>query len=578
MDLTPRSRTLLSFLAVAALAFAANARSLDGDVLMVDDTRFVVENEAVHDLTPLRAASYFTDPRTLSPICWEGIYRPLRTLDFAIDWAVSGGRPYFFHLRNVFYHVISSLLLLAIFRKLAAPRSGPALWGALFFAVHPVHTESVAWITSRADAMLLTFFLLALWFHISRRPLAAAAALLFALFAKETAVVFPGIVLLVDLMRGERPRFRWLALYSVLGLAYGFLWFRLVAGGSAEGIGHLPGWWGGSYGANLATMARGFAYYIQLLIIPIRQVFDYHVPADTGFDVGAALGLLLLCAAAAWGWFRDRRLLFALGWFILTILPTANLLFAVGIPTAERFLYLPAAGLAFWMGHLLARSRLRYVAVACLLTLTIARSGVWRSSESLFAATERVAETPGTLLHRTSIHLAKARACFAEGDRNGVRSEVLEVARAADSACRLLQRQLGGPWAALGGTVQVRKAEALILEGRDREALRAAAEALRWSEEARAHSAAAVALHRLGHLEAVVREAEFAIQGGDSAPYLRLLLTDSLNRIAADHEAKGRPEEARDLYLRSWQALPDPASNPMAAEALRRTKADTFHR
>jgi hypothetical protein len=570
VEISPRVRTLLPFIAVAVLAFAAHARSLAGDFLFVDDSRFVVRNEAIHELTPAGAVCYFTDLRTLSTIGWDGIYRPLRTLDFAIDWAVSGGRPWFFHLRNVLYHVISSLLLLAILRTLLAPRTRPALWGALFFAVHPVHVESVEWITSRGDAMLLTFFLLSLWLYISGRPLAAAATFVVALFSKEAAVIFPGIVLLVDLMRGERPRVRWLALYTALSLLYCCLWFLLVAGGRTEGVGHLAGWWGGSYGANLTTMARGFAYYVQLLILPVRQIFDYHVPADTGFDAGAALGILLLGGIAALGWFRDRRLLFGLAWFAIAILPTANLLYAVGIPTAERFLYLPAVGMSLWVGHLLASSRLRYVVVACLLALAVARSGVWRTTDTLFAATEKVADTPLTLVHQTNVHLLKARAYSAEGDQSGVRSEVDEVVRAADSTCRLLTRQLGGPWLVLGGVAQVRKAEALILVGRNWEAFKATTEAMRWSEKDRVHGVAAAALHRLGRLEEAVREADLAIRGGDWAPHLRFLLTDSLNRLAAQHEAEGRLGKARELYLRSWRELPDPNENPMAAKALQR--------
>ena len=122
----------------------------------------------------------------------------------------------------------------------------------------------------------------------------------------------------------------------------------------------------------------------------------------------------------------------------------------------------------------------------------------------------------------------------------------------------------------LGGVAQVNKAEALILDGRNWEAFRATTEAMRWSEKDRVHGVAAAALNRLGRLEEAVREADLAIRGGDWAPHVRFLLTDSLNRLAAQHEAEGRLGKARELYLRSWRELPDPHENPMAAKALQR--------
>jgi tetratricopeptide (TPR) repeat protein len=566
------TRLRLAVAAVALLSFGAHVPGLTGDFLLLDDTRFVVKNEAVHDLTPARAVSYFTDPRTLSPTDWGGIYRPLRTLDFAVDWALSGGSPFLFHLRSVLYHVLGTLLLLGILLELAPGRPWPAVWGALLFGLHPVHVESVAWITSRADVMLLPFFLLALWLYLRGRPLAAALAFAAALFAKEAAVVFPGAVLLGDLLRRERPRAGWLALYSGMALGYAALWLHLVAGGSPAEVGHLPGWWGGSYGACLATMARGFAYYVQLLLFPVRQVLDYHVPATTGLDAGAVLGAVLLLLAAAWGWLRNRRLLFGLAWFLLTILPVSNLLFSVGIPTAERFLYLPAAGLALWGGHLLARSRLRFAVLSCLLVLTLARSAVWRTDEALFTATEEVADTPLVLYRRADLGLGRAFRHAGRGERVGVEREAAAVIAAADEFFRLFREVLGRPPVALGGAVLQRKAEALLLLDRDAQALDAAAEAIRQGGGAEAHGTAAVALHRLDHLEEAARQAGLAIEKGDGRPHLPPIAANCLNRLAAVCEREGDIDEALRLYRRSFEVYPDPEGNAAAVSGIRRTE------
>jgi protein O-mannosyl-transferase len=544
---------------VAGLAFLAYIPSLGGGFLELDDLRFVRDNEAVHSITPLRV---FTNPETMATEGWEGTYRPLRTLDFSLDWVLGGGRAWFFHLRNVIYHMLGSLLVLALFRRLA---KRAALTGALVFALHPVGTEAVAWITSRADLLVLCLFVGALVLHCDGRRRATGVVLLAALLAKESAVVFPAVVFAVDRFRRETPRWSWYGAYGGLVLAYVLVRHLLL--GTA---GHLGGeWWGGSYAANLTTMARGALGYAQVLLFPVGQTIDYHVPAMSGLDIGAILGMAVVGGAVLAAVVGGREVRLALAWFAFTILPMSNILFAVGIPTAERFLYVPLVGFALAVGHLLASIRLRWVVLACLLVLTLSRGVVWRETDVLFAANRGVS-TPRTLDHRAVRALERAHEAAKKHDRSRLEAEAAEVFGATDEVLRLYREEIGLSPGNVGARLLRRKANVLLLLDRHADALAAAKEALRLHVEPYALYNAAVACVHLDRAEEAANYFEQAIHAGYTDRDLRPTAVGILNLVARGLAGQGQAEEALGLYRRSWALISDPVRNAEAHDMLRR--------
>ncbi len=547
-----------SAILVAVLAFAAYLPALGGGFLELDDLRFVRDNEAIHSLGPGRVARFFTDPRTVSEKGWQGIYRPLRTLDFAIDWAISGGAAWFFHLRNVLYHVLAALLLFRLLSHLTGEGKGPALAGALVFAVHPVQVESVAWITSRGDVLLGCLFLGGLLFHVRGKYPIAALLLAGGVLAKEAAVVFPGAALLLDLHLRRRPRWGWFAVYGLITAGYALAWHAWIAGG---GMGHRSEWWGGSYPANLATMARALLGYAGLLLFPVRQAVGYHVPAVSGLDAGAVLGTglagALLLAAARGG--RDTRL--SLGLAFLTLLPTSNLLFTVGIPSAERFLYLPLAGLALVAGRILSGRRLAPVVLGCFLVLSFARAGAWRSDEALFTANERAATTRSALYHRAIRALDRAHEALAAADNRRMAAEAEEVLRLSDRFFRLHREEIGGSPGLLGGLMLVKRANALLLLERNREALRVARRSAELGGGADAEFNMGAALDRMGEPAESLRHFEKAVRLGYRDPALRGPVARALVRLGARYEEEGDRMRAGDCYRRAWSLWPDPVAN-----------------
>jgi len=489
-----------------------------------DDVRFVKDNEALEHLTPIL---YFTDPSTVAEESWEGIYRPLRTLDFAIDVAIAGRSPFFGHLRNLIYHLLGALLVYELIRRLVRSEAA-ALYGALAFVLHPVHTESVAWITSRADVMVLVAFLGALILHLDGRRRLAATALVIALLSKEAAVVFPAAVFLADRLRGERMRLGWYALYGGLSVGYTVFWFFFLGKGEMDGFGHLSQFWGGSYGANLLTMAKGFLYYANELLFPVGMAIDYHIPPSTSLDAGAFFGVTAVLVIGVAAWLAGPRARFAFAWFFVLLLPMSNLIRPIGIPTAERFLYLPSVGIALFAGPFLARSRLTLGILACFLVLTFARCFDWQSNEALFASAARVTLTPRGLSHRANRELEAAHAELEAANRALMekRGEHLkranehaeETVRLVDELIVLYREQILLSPGKIGALVLSQKANALVILNEYEKALEAADAAIKLDGKcANAFYNAAVALSRLGEHRKAAANLERARELGHPA-------------------------------------------------------------
>jgi tetratricopeptide (TPR) repeat protein len=564
---------------VGCLAFAAYLPALGGD-FVYDDERFIEKNPAVTQLSAANVARYFTDPTSHS-IVGHDIYRPLRTLEFAVDWAISGGRPWFFHLRSVLWHALACVLLYAVLRRLLAA-DGPALVGTLAFALHPVNTESVAWITSRGDVLLLFWFLLALLLYLRDRPLPAAFAFLGALLSKETAVFFPAAVLMVDLFRRADRRWAWYGVYGAMAVAFVALWIYLVAGARLQDVGHLETLWGGSYAMTLLTMAKGFLHYARVIVFPVHFTVDYHVPTSTGLGLGEVVALITIAAIAAAAIAAGPRSRLALAWFFLALLPVSNLIRPIGIPTAERFLYLPLVGMALWAGPVLGRYRGVAVALlACLFLLTFQRSRIWRGEDALWSAAAEVASTPRSLdyLARKEMRAANdagdrlQRAAPAERDalQESMREHARATVRYVDEFFDLYANVIRLPPSTLAPEVLVYKANALLILGRPAEALPEAERSIRLGGGTMAYLTASVAARRLGIWDKAASYLQTAHDAGfGDASVIRPDIGHLWLRAASERERIGDRRGALDFYRRSWSAFPDPDRNAAASHAIRR--------
>ena len=424
MELPPiaRHRGVAAALAVACVAAACYGGTL-GHGFALDDVSEVVRND---DIRSLRTVG-----RLFTRGAWEGagevnpIYRPLTSVTYAVNHALTGLSPVGFHVANVLLHVCVSLLVLRLASS-AGLQLGAATLGALLFAVHPVHVEVVANVAGRKDALAAAFVLLTVLAHAAalrtgRRgyALLAPVALAAALFSKETGAAALAAVAAWDLLLGRaswaRSRKRALALYAVYAAELVlYFWARRAAVGAfgvplaAIPFVENPLAHAGAAPRVLTAVAvvgKGLA----LLVFPASLSPDYSwnaIPVVSRPLAPRVLAAAAAVAASCWVAWRRRReqpvLAFAACWYAAALLPGSNLLVPIGTTFGERLLYVPSVGFCLAAASLaqgaLARvgagprraaAAIAAVAVLALAGRTVAYASAWKDEVSLFTAAVR---------------------------------------------------------------------------------------------------------------------------------------------------------------------------------------------
>ncbi len=294
-----------------------------------DDHVLIVQNSTIRDwsnLPRIFAADFFQVSRSLEA---RGYHRPLVTLSYMVDHTLWGLRPFGYHLTNVLLHVTVVVLVYLVGLRLLRDGVAPLLASALF-AVHPIHTESVAWIAGRTDVIATAFVLLSLLLYVERRPRRSWGALVAfaaALLAKEVALLLPAVLLVYESFFHAPPwrdRLRRVAPFLAVLVTYGFLRFGVLR--VAPGNPFL--WAQGPY-RLLLTFAVAVWIYGEKLLLPVNLNAYYSVPVVTSLWQPFVLASLAMLGATGAVLQRIRRgepaIVFAALVFLLALLPVSNL-------------------------------------------------------------------------------------------------------------------------------------------------------------------------------------------------------------------------------------------------------------
>jgi len=325
-----------------------------------------------------------------------GDYKPLVWLGYRLEAAFWGLNPVGYHLSNVFLHGLNVLLVYFLLRSLTGAAPAGVLAGALFWGIHPLRVESVAWITERKDVQFCFFYLVCLLaylrFQKNRRwawywlGLVAALA---ALLSKAMAVSLPLLLLLLGYRHSpdQSRKKRWLEVLPFLLSAFAAGVLALVAqadSGALTGLEQL------NPGERLILAGISLVFYPLKTLFPIGLEPVYGLDPSSSLFIPAGLaawaailaGLILLRRrgrkAARPGW----------AWYFLAWLPVSGL-FRTGLTAlADRFSYLPAIGLSWFALSLGRPSRtgrwFLAAALAGLAGLTLLQEGRWRDNLSLW--------------------------------------------------------------------------------------------------------------------------------------------------------------------------------------------------
>ncbi|MBI5509068.1 MAG: tetratricopeptide repeat protein [Deltaproteobacteria bacterium] len=336
------------------------------------------------------------------------LHRPLAYLTFAANHLAGGLDPFGYHLVNLLLHLLVVLFVYLLAARLleetrpdlpAAERTGGAFFAAALFGLHPIQTAAVAYVVQRMAVLVALFGVAALWLYVQgrrstgarrRRAFAlAVAAFVLALSSKENALVLPLLVLAVEVLLGDLPRWATARPRRALAAA------GLVVAAAAAAIASLWPWLATLYQTKpytvverLMTQPRVLFHYLSLLLWPWPGRFhlDYDTPVSRSLfapptTLLAVLGLAALVTVAVRSVRARPFLAFAIAWYLLaqvaesTIVPLSM--------TFEHRVYLPSVGLCIAAGAAFALHSRRLGAarlvLAAIVLLLLAASGIARN-------------------------------------------------------------------------------------------------------------------------------------------------------------------------------------------------------
>ncbi|HEY2064318.1 MAG TPA: hypothetical protein VGG84_00050, partial [Gemmatimonadaceae bacterium] len=394
---TPRAQIAVFLAAVVShLPALANQFAIDDAI--------IIANPAI--------ASLRTVPAALTSAWWYTtfhLYRPLTLLSFAVERAIAGTSALPPHAVNLVLHGIVAVLLARLLARFVAPSA--AIVGALFFAVLPVHAESVASVVGRAE-LLSALSMVALMLLVTgdtpparRERMLAALLGALALASKEGGVVAPALGLAAAWLRpAQRPyAARW-ALSTAVG-TLALLAARLMVLGTFGGDLANPVFRITTTDERIRIALSMIPRSAAMLVLPVRPAIDYVPTLDqltnlSPLMIVLGVGLVAAVTLAMVQHFR-RPSAIGLGAWILgaTFMPTANLLFPSGVVLTGRTLYAPSMGVALLIAVVAVRLRgVRFApastAAAAMLLLVASwvtwhESAVWRSTASVVAEMQR---------------------------------------------------------------------------------------------------------------------------------------------------------------------------------------------
>lgn len=383
---------------VAAVVILAYGPSLDNKFVNWDDDAHFLNNPFVR---AFNIKEIFTTTV-------NGIYVPLTSLSFALEYYFLKAAPFIYHLDNLLLHLAVTVMVFwfCLWCRLFVPAAGAA---ALIFGLHPTHVESVAWVTERKDVLYAFFYMLALLCYLRhlRRPGQGAACrrgwefwltLIFgflSVLAKPSALSLPWILFLLDWFFRRKLTVRscvekiycGLAVFPVAWVTYALL-MHTQAIKFPESV--LAGIW-------------CFVFYIQKMFYPDYFVLIYHLPMPivlTNPVYAISVFIFIVFLASLWCLRKNRLFVFANLFYILSIFFLLRTDYNVGLNVVgDRFLYLPMLGWCMFLGDsgvklwgryrnfVMARAVLLLVGVAVLSFLffqTARQCRVWYNGATLW--------------------------------------------------------------------------------------------------------------------------------------------------------------------------------------------------
>lgn len=421
----------LALLILMAASFIVYFNTLNNN-FVYDDETIIVKN--AENLNLKNIPGYFTNQGEYRYV-FGALYRPIIMASFAVDHTLFGLKPGGFHFVNIIFHAASTiflfLILLLFFGKYEYGIIASFI-SSLVFAVHPVHTEAVSFISSRTDLLATMFFFISFYFFLifrgfslpkfhkekskgkkqTQQPKSPTKkyliySLLFyflGLLSKEMIITLPLIFLLFDLLVSkEKFRNIYKEYLFLSGVTIFYLIIRHLAVQGVETKPIFDWFYGKDAIVIIATMVKTIPVYFKLMFFPIGLVYNYNGVisySNSLLEINSLISIFFIIAVLSFSVYLIKRkvyysysiLVFFTGLLpVINIIPTANIM-------AERYLYMLTFPLCVSIAYFVSTSSNHknikaYSWVFALIIiffgfLTIQRNQVWKTNETLWMSAE----------------------------------------------------------------------------------------------------------------------------------------------------------------------------------------------
>lgn len=390
---------------IILLVFIVFSNTLSYDFLSSwDDPEYITENPAVRGLTLKNIKAVFTH-------FYMGNYAPVQVISYMFDYELWGLNPTGFRLTNILLHAFNSVLLFLIIRVITK-NIFISFSAVILFALHPVQSETVSWLSQRKTLLSMFFMLSSFLLYIKYSENKKISALfislvlfLLSLLSKAVTVFYPLMLIAYEITSGGKRKWKEsaldISLFAIFSLGISVI--TIKAQGFQYG-GGLSEYHGGNFLNNIFTMFSVTLDYLRLIFMPLNLSAVYEPPVYTSFwelrvMAGTSFIALMLCLTSYFLHSKKQTALWFI-WIIAFLLPVFQI---VPIYTLmnDRYLYLPLAGVTVLLSIAIGKIPKKAIAYSVVLVLsaalsfmTYSRNMAWKDSYTLW--TDAVQKTPAS--------------------------------------------------------------------------------------------------------------------------------------------------------------------------------------
>ena len=399
-NIIDRKKKLIVYVVLTALTLAVFWQVNHFDFISFDDNFYITENTHIQSRISMDGIRWaFTTKHT-------GLWNPLIWISLMLDYQLHGLKAGGYHLTNLIFHILSTLLLFWLFDRMTKEIWKSAFVAALF-ALHPLHVESVAWIAERKDVLSAFFWMLTLCLYVyyTEKPaiiryLLVLFSFALALLSKPIVITLPIIMILLDYWPLKRFEFKKDTLLS-WQLKEKIPFFILSAALSIITLysPYDPSYKSLPWGSRIANAPVSFMTYIEKIFWPHDMAVFYPFPAHIpiGQIIGTTFLIIVISAIVIITAKRLPYLFVGWLWYSITLLPVIGIIQISLYAMADHYSYLSSIGISVmlaWGVPLLFPSKdirkivLFPTGIAILLILSVLtwqQCSYWRDSITLLS-------------------------------------------------------------------------------------------------------------------------------------------------------------------------------------------------